>query len=208
MKVSLILLASGWSRRLGRNKLLEMLGDRPLAEYAFSTADRFLRRCRENAIDIEGILVTRYPEVAALLGEREIRVVENPDPEQSDSVKHGLRACAEDAEACLFMSCDQPFLSEESLWQLTVAFRADPTRPYRLSFAGEAAMPAIFPRWLFPRLLALTGDRGGGAILRDPAVRTGLVEAGNARELMDIDTEEELATAAAFLQAAEEDGNP
>ncbi len=207
MKVSLILLASGWSRRLGRNKLLEMLGDRPLAEYAFSTADRFLRRCRENAIDIEGILVTRYPAVAALLGEREIRVVENPDPEQSDSVKHGLQACAEDTEACLFMSCDQPFLSEESLWQLTAAFRADPTRPYRLSFAGEAAMPAIFPRRLFPRLLALTGDRGGGAILRDPAVHTGLVEAGSARELMDIDTEEELAAAAAFLQAAEEDGN-
>ncbi len=207
MKVSLILLASGWSRRLGRNKLLEMLGDRPLAEYAFSTADRFLCRCRENAIDIEGILVTRYPAVAALLGEREIRVVENPDPEQSDSVKHGLQACAEDTEACLFMSCDQPFLSEESLWQLTAAFRADPTRPYRLSFAGEAAMPAIFPRRLFPRLLALTGDRGGGAILRDPAVHTGLVEAGSARELMDIDTEEELAAAAAFLQAAEEDGN-
>ncbi len=207
MKVSLILLASGWSRRLGRNKLLEMLGDRPLAEYAFSTADCFLHRCRENNIDIEGVLVTRYPAVAALLGNREIRVVENPDPEQSDSVKHGLRACAEDAEACLFMSCDQPFLSEESLWQLTAAFRADPTRPYRLSYAGEAAMPAIFPRQLFPRLLALTGDRGGGTILRDPAVHTGLVVAGSARELMDIDTEEELAAAAAFLQAAEEDGN-
>lgn len=205
MKLGLVLLASGWSRRLGRNKLLEPLGDRRMAEYAFSTADAFCRRCRENGIETEAILVTRYPAVAALLGGREIRVVMNPDPDQSDSVKHGLRACAENAEACLFMSCDQPFLSAESLWKLTMAFREDPARPYRLSFAGEAAMPAIFPRALFPRLLSLTGDRGGGAILRDPAVHTGLVEAGDARELMDIDTEEALAAAAVLLQTAEED---
>lgn len=206
-KLSLVLLASGWSRRLGRNKLLEPLGDRRMAEYAFSTADDFCRRCREEGIETDAILVTRYPEVAALIGSREIRVIENLDPDQSDSVKHGLRACAEDAEASLFMSCDQPFLSAESLWGLTMAFQSDPTRPYRLSFEGEAAMPAIFPRALFPRLLALTGDRGGGAILRDPAVHTGLVEAGSARELMDIDTEEALAAAAVLLQTAEEHRN-
>lgn len=205
MKLSLILLASGWSRRLGRNKLLEPLGGRLMAEYALSAADEFCRRCREHDMEIEGILVTRYPAVAALVGGRELRVVENPDPDQSDSVKRGLRACAEGTEACLFMSCDQPFLSEESLWKLAMAFRADSTRPYRLSYAGEAAMPAIFPRRLFPRLLALTGDRGGGSILRDPAVHTGLVEADSARELMDIDTEEALATAAVLLQTAEED---
>lgn len=205
MKLSLILLASGWSRRLGRNKLLEPLGGRLMAEYALSAADGFCRRCRENDIEIEGILVTRYPAVAALVGGRELRVVENPDPDQSDSVKRGLQACAEGTEACLFMSCDQPFLSEESLWKLAMAFLKDPSRPYRLSYAGEAAMPALFPRRLFPRLLALTGDRGGGSILRDPAVHTGLVEAGSARELMDIDTKEALAAAAVLLQTAEED---
>lgn len=204
MKLSLILLASGWSRRLGRNKLLEPLGDRLMAEYALATAESFCRRCREENIHIEGILVTRYPAVAALAEARGFSVVQNPDPDQSDSVKHGLRACAEDTEACLFMSCDQPFLSAESLRRLAAAFRKDPTRPYRLSFAGDPAMPTIFPRELFPRLLALTGDRGGGAILRDPAVHTGLVEAGSARELTDIDTEEALTAAAVLLQTAEE----
>ena len=52
--------------------------------------------------------------------------------------------------------------------------------------------PAVFPRDLFGELAALTGDVGGGAVIRRHPERLILVEAASPRELADVDTPADL----------------
>ena len=51
----------------------------------------------------------------------------------------------------------------------------------------------VFPRALYPELLALTGDTGGSAVLRRHPERLRLVEAASPGELEDVDRPEDLA---------------
>ena len=50
----------------------------------------------------------------------------------------------------------------------------------------------IFPRDLFGELAALTGDTGGGAVIRAHPDRLALVEVSSPRELADVDTPADL----------------
>lgn len=60
--------------------------------------------------------------------------------------------------------------------------------PDILVLAGERGSPAVFPRDLFPELLALTGDREGGGVIQAHRDRLRLVEAYRSEELQDMDT--------------------
>ena len=48
--------------------------------------------------------------------------------------------------------------------------------------------PAVFPARLFSELLALTGERGGGVVIRAHPDLLRLVEVRRAAELRDVDT--------------------
>lgn len=81
-------------------------------------------------------------------------------------------------------------------------FWAHPGCVTRLAWHGEAGSPVVFPGALASALCALSGDVGGGALLRrDAELARGvhLVEARRAAELMDVDTPEDLARVAGEL---------
>ena len=61
-----------------------------------------------------------------------------------------------------------------------------------LSWRGRKGNPCLFPREFYGELSALTGDRGGGAVIRAHPDRLLLVEAGTERELLDVDTQADL----------------
>ena len=46
----------------------------------------------------------------------------------------------------------------------------------------------IFPRSLFPKLLSLRGEEGGGKVIRANIDLLRLVDTGNPKELNDVDT--------------------
>ena len=87
----------------------------------------------------------------------------------------------------LFCVCDQPWLRRDSVERLLGDFAAHPDHICALGWRGERGSPAVFPRELFPELLALSGDRGGGGVIRANAHRLRLTEAGGAEELRDVD---------------------
>ena len=89
------------------------------------------------------------------------------------------------------MTADQPLLTSDSLRCLTERFREEPDRIIAAACEGRRGSPCLFPRSLFPELLALSGDTGGGAVIRRHPDLLVTVEVP-ARELADADTPEAL----------------
>ena len=97
-----------------------------------------------------------------------------------------------DLDGILFGVCDQPWLTPESVNALLEAFQSHPDRIYSLCYGERRGNPALFPSALFPELLALTGDTGGGQVIRRHKELLHLVSATHPRELFDIDRPEDL----------------
>ena len=178
--IGCVIMAAGAGRRFGANKLLASLGDAVVVERVIDAVPASFER----------VVVTRWPDVADVARERGVACVAPAGAERSDSVRAGLAFGAGRWEACAFLSGDQPFVRPESLEALAEAFRSDPDRPACLAVGGVLAAPVLFPRRLFPALMALQGSDGGRSALAGEEVA--LVEARAARELFDIDTRDDL----------------
>lgn len=179
--IGCVLLASGLSRRFGNeNKLLTPLEGATLAERAMDALPPDLFH--------PAVVVSQYPELLTLAAQRGYLAVENPGAAEgvSSSIRLGLAACG-DVDGILFSVCDQPWLTAGSVRRLVEAWRAQPDAIAALSVHGIRGNPVLFPRRHFPALAALTGDRGGSAVLHAHPEELLLVEAHHPRELEDVD---------------------
>lgn len=180
MKLGAVLMASGAGARFGSNKLLYPIGGVPMVERAFAAVPSglFHRAC----------VVSCYPKILAKAEERGYQAIFNTRASegQSASVRLGLSAL-QDMEGALFCVCDQPWLRQDSVERLLADFVAHPNCICALSWKGVRGSPVVFPSDLFPDLLALTGDRGGGGVIRANGKRLRLVEASSPEELQDVD---------------------
>ena len=184
MTLSCVLLASGYARRYGSNKLLSLRDGVPLYRRAFSALPP--------ALFHRAVVTSQYDEILADAGELGYLPLLNRRPDEgiSAGIHLGLTA-TEKSDGTLFAVCDQPNLTTNSIINLIKSFQESPDRIHALSWRGRRGNPVIFPRALYPELMALTGDVGGSAVLkRHPALLV-LVEAGAEEELRDVDTPEE-----------------
>lgn len=181
MTVGCVLMASGLSRRFGKNKLLEEAQGVSLYKRALDALSP--------GLFARAAVVSQYGEILAA-GERAgFLPVFNPDAGEgiSTSIRLGLLQM-EETDGTLFSVCDQPWLTRESVARLVAAFCAQPGRIAALAWKGARGNPVIFPRTRYPALLALRGDAGGGAVIAACGEPPLLVEAGLERELRDVDT--------------------
>lgn len=186
LQIGCVVLASGFGRRFsGGNKLLTPIDGTPLAARTFDTLSGvpFARR----------VAVSQWPEVRALAQTRGFTPLPNPQAAEgiAASVRTGT-AAMEGLDGALFAVCDQPFLTTESIQKLIAVFSESKHSICALSFQGQRGNPVLFPAAFFPALSQLTGDRGGGQIIRAHPEALALVECASARELMDIDRMEDL----------------
>lgn len=185
-RLGCVLMASGLGARFGGNKLLEKVDGLPMATRAMRAmpADCFAAR----------VLVTRWPDVAALCGGEGFAAIPNPDRENDPAVtiRLGLAALPPGLDGCLFAVCDQPWLTAQSVRRLCAAFAACREKPAALSWQGQRGNPILFPASLFPALRTLPPGRTGRFCLAQSGLTPLLVEAGDARELADVDMREDL----------------
>lgn len=181
VQIALVVMASGYGKRYGRNKLLELFQDRPLYQYGMDVA----AGSGADAV----IVVTRFPEIKCYIEATypDVQVIWNEHPEHgiSESLRLGLTA-AGDMEGCCFMVSDQPLFREESMHRLFRQFQEMPSHILVCCDGNKRGNPAIFPRHLFGELLQLTGDQGGRQVMlrHEDLLREVLV---SSEELMDID---------------------
>ena len=185
MRINLILLAAGNSKRFNGNKLLAIYKDKPIYMYIV-----------EKVLDLKVnkiICVTQYKEIKEALLNTDINVVmnENSSLGVSSSIKLGINF-DKNADGYMFMVCDQPFISIETLNSLIDNFINGDKGIVCVGYGDNKGNPVIFSKRYVNELLSLEGDNGGKRILNGHLNDLNIVNVDSAIELVDIDTQEEL----------------
>lgn len=182
MKISLVLLAAGNSKRFGGNKLLASFQGKPMITHLFDTVNKL-------SVD-QIIVITQANEVRNIAQSYGFEVYINQHSKMgiSSSIQLGLSHVIGDA--AIFMVCDQPMISEQTLNKLIT--HADDTHILRVSYNNQKGNPALFPKSLYGELMLLNKDEGGKAVIRNHPDLVIDIPAGSRNELIDFDTKESL----------------
>ena len=214
MKIAMIMLAAGNSRRFGANKLLYEIDGIPMYRHVLEQLDDTKKKIeniyseysdivqlnnlyRNNItakIICNIIVITQHDAIAEAAKTKEIQVLYNPHPEDgiSSSVKIGLNASL-DADAVLFTVSDQPWLTSETICELIHVFLNTSKGIACVSCQGKMGNPCIFDRKYYNELLSLEGDKGGKKVIMKHLDDTQIYEIEAGRELEDIDYYESIA---------------
>lgn len=214
MKIAMIMLAAGNSRRFGANKLLYEIDGIPMYRHVLEQLDdtkkkieniyseysdivqlnNLYRNSITAKIICDIIVITQYDAIAEAVKTKEIQVLYNPHPEDgiSSSVKIGLNASL-DADAVLFTVSDQPWLTSETICELIHVFLNTSKGIACVSCQGKMGNPCIFDRKYYNELLSLEGDKGGKKVIMKHLDDTQIYEIEAGRELEDIDYYESIA---------------
>lgn len=140
------------------------------------------------------VLGHQADELEPLLKGRGVAVVFNPlyDKGQSSSLKAGLRAVTEDADAVLFLLGDQPLITQETINRILAAYETSPASPIVMPvFEGKRGNPVLFSRKILPRLESLSDDCGARPLFEEYAGQILTVPVADSSIHLDIDTEED-----------------
>jgi molybdenum cofactor cytidylyltransferase len=160
--IAAIVLAAGGSTRMGKPKLLLPWQGEALIRWPVRTA-------LEAGLSPVIVVTGAYPrEVTTALNGLAVDIVHNADWEagQSTSVRCGILALPQEAEAVVILLGDQPQLPVSLVQKLVFEYRSSiKSIPIFISsFKNKRRNPVLFDRSVFHDLLNLEGDAGGRMI--------------------------------------------
>lgn len=157
-----MVLAAGRSRRMGAQKLLLPLGDRPVIAHI---VDEVLRSPVDRVFVIVGLDGAR---VAEALAGRRVEFATNPDPEGEmlTSIRCGLRAMPEDCAAVLMVLGDQPGVTADVIAAIVQAFQTSGRGIVAPIYKGKRGHPLLFAMRYRDELLNQYDDVGLCGLLR------------------------------------------
>ena len=160
--VPAVILAAGASRRLGHPKQLVVLDGETLLH-------RIARTALAGGGPVTVVTGSRAGDMAAALEGLPVTILENLAWEEgmASSIRAGVAALPPGTTGVLLLLCDQPAVSPELLAMLQAAHRADPEAVVACGYGGTLGVPTLIPARHFSRLLALAGDEGARALLRE-----------------------------------------
>ena len=182
--ISGIILASGFSSRMKREKLTLAVEGIPMLE-------RVIRAATASTLD-EILLVYQKDEIRTLGQKYDLLLVHNAHPEdgQSAAVKAGVKSACMESNGFMFLVGDQPYVSAITIDRLITQFKKDMSRIVVPVYGSRRGNPVIFPASLKRELLVLDGDKGGRAVMDTLQNLISVVAIQDEREAMDVDTDE------------------
>jgi molybdenum cofactor cytidylyltransferase len=188
-KLNIVVLAAGFSSRLGQSKALARI-------HGVSLLRRTVKLAA--ALHASRIIVVVPPAAARYCTEaqhRDVTLAHNPERTEglSSSVRCGLKR-AWYCSAVLLLPVDLAGLKLNELSRLVRRWQGAPGRIYATQLDTRGGTPLILPKRLFPRALRIVGDMGLRGLLAElPVAHRELVELPSAR--VDVDTVRDLAAA-------------
>lgn len=175
-----IILASGYSRRMGENKLLMDVKGKKMIEWVIINS--------KNSLLDQIILVYRCEEVKKIGDSYGIKTIHNPKSNlgQSEGLKVGVKkAC--NSDAYMFLLGDQPFVNNKLIDKLIIEYNKNKNSIIVPYYEGMNGTPTIFPSSYRKELLEVEGDQGGKDIIKNKQSSVKKIYINNAKLGFDID---------------------
>lgn len=186
-RVTAVVLAAGLSSRMGSNKLLADFHGEPLIAAT-------VKRLQSSGVDEVVVVLGRDADDVAAVLPTGVRRVVNAEFAQgiSTSIRRGVEA-AGDNDAVIIALGDMPLVAAQTLGRMIAAF--NPTEHRSIiapSHRGQFGNPVLWGREHFPRLMALSGDKGARSLIADLKSEAVEIAVDDPGVLMDADTPEAL----------------
>ena len=187
IKKGILLLAAGAGKRFGGDKLSAVVDGQPMFIRAMDVIDA--------QVDVvHRIVVTGQPSILTEGKMRgwDVAINENPEKGISWSIRLGMEQMLKevpDLDGILFMVCDQPWLTKETVGRMLTQFEKG---ILSLSYNGRSGNPVLFSKDYFEELMTLEGDVGGRQVMNKHKAEIYYLEIFNEKELRDVDRREEL----------------
>lgn len=186
--ISLIVLAAGKSTRMKENKLLlEVDGE--------TLIGRVVKTAKESSAD-EIVVVLGYEaaKIKEQLAKLDCKLVVNNNyvRGQSESVKVGLAAISNNAEAVMILPADVALIDSQSINRVIEEYRRSRNKIVIASHQQQSGHPILIDKTLFPEVSEIGEDTQGlKAMINRHRAEIKYVEVGTETVLVDIDTKEE-----------------
>jgi molybdenum cofactor cytidylyltransferase len=167
-----LILAAGASSGLGRPKALLPLasGDGTDTDCRNRTLlDAAIAQGRILSPEVRVVCGAWYPLIRFRCRRQPSSWLRAPDWQEgiSASLSAGLRSLGPAVKGVFVLVADQPLLDLNALEAFGKAARCVPEQPIAADYGGRPGVPAYLPRWLWPLVLDLEGDRGAGRLLAE-----------------------------------------
>lgn len=158
--ISAIVMASGFSRRMGENKLLMDFNGKTIIENTFEA----LKKCDFKEV----IVVSQYEEVLKIANKYQFKFVLNDNAQigQSESIKLGIRNSGK-YDGYMFFVGDQPLINNDDLKGLINEFERKKEYIVIPRYDNKTGNPVIFPACLKNNLLSLKNDEKGKKVINE-----------------------------------------
>jgi molybdenum cofactor cytidylyltransferase len=185
--IGIIILAAGPSSRFGDIKQLSFYGDKTFIYHAIVTA----KKASQKVIVVFGAHVEK---IQKEIEDIDVHFIVNKDWEEgmASSIRSGLSALLEmnpNAEAAIFMVCDQPFVSSSLINELISKHMETNKQIIASTYQGTVGTPVLFEKTFFPELLNLRGRSGAKKIIEQNTDST--ITVAFPLGYVDIDTKED-----------------
>ncbi|MFA9424569.1 MAG: NTP transferase domain-containing protein [Sedimentibacter sp.] len=181
MNISAIVMASGLSKRMGKDKLHLEINNKKIYEYVMETIEKY--NFYETIVAAKDDDIIKKAESLRFLG------VKNPKYflGQSESIKAALEN-SKQTDGYMFFVADQPFITISTIEKLCNEFKQNPKSIVVPFYNGTRGNPVIFPSEIKNQLMALENDNGGKAVINNNQDRVLKVHIETKDEYIDIDT--------------------
>jgi molybdenum cofactor cytidylyltransferase len=181
-----VILAAGASIRFGSPKQLVRIGGSPVLHQLISNAAFVAGR------SVTVVIGAHARQIAPALRQSAASVVVNRDWQEglASSIRVAVESAPPRCDGLLLLLADQVAVTADDLKHLYAAWKRHPILVAAALYDGAPGLPAIFPRWTYPSLMELRGDRDPRLVIRrniDQLVRIPMANAS-----INLDTPEDL----------------
>lgn len=176
-----IIMASGMSKRYGKNKLFEIFEGKTFFEHAIDITDCFFEK---------RVVVTRDSSIEKLCDDMNIDVVLHDFPDRNDMIRLGMEKM-DNMDYCMFVGCDQPMLKKESIEKMILLSVFNKDKIFQMNYNDKVALPTMFASCYFNELKTLPKKKGGSYVILNNQSHLQYVQCTTHNELIDIDTRED-----------------
>jgi len=163
--IGVIILAAGFASRMGKQKLLLPLGEKPILMHVISTA------MSTGFADCITVIGEPKDKLAKLCTQLHSDWVYNSERHtgQASSIVLGLNKLQLDLDGFLFLLGDQPLITQSLLQAIVDSFASMGSNKSIIvpRHKGQLYSPVLFGSWWRPHLAALSGDCGGRSLIRE-----------------------------------------